>query len=266
MSGSLGHPSHPVFMVDSSGNLPRPQQFYHQRGPGRHLEPPLVPCWTFPPARAKLKRNGWGGLSAGLLVLILLLVFAALGLGAYQIRHLQTQVERLTLEIPTKLQNNAPQKLVGLDPAEFNKKTKTTAAHLMGCADQNKSSGTLKWETKIGDVFTEGVKYSNGGLQVNETGLYFVYAHVEFGSNLCSLTDILAHIISLKRNNNHRAIMEDRQEGFCMEGRSDVWMIGSHLGSLQHLKESDWLFVNVSHAHLLSRHFHSNYFGLFKIH
>ncbi|XP_052390591.1 tumor necrosis factor ligand superfamily member 6-like [Carassius gibelio] len=121
------------------------------------------------------------------------------------------------------------------------------------------------------------VKYINGGLLVNKTGLYFVYSRVEFISPMCNSRDTYTHIMSRQRNGHNRIIMEDHQEGFCMEGSKHLWMTGcnakpaegaltgSHLGSLQHLRQSDWLFVNVSNPKLISKNYHSNYFGLFKI-
>ncbi len=98
MSSNFDHPSQPVFMVDSGSGHPKQHRYYHQQMP-RHTEPQLVPCWTFPPARAEMKKKGWGRMNAGMawvLTLILLLVFAALGLGAYQILRLQTEVQRLS--------------------------------------------------------------------------------------------------------------------------------------------------------------------------
>ncbi|XDV41828.1 hypothetical protein PO909_010628, partial [Leuciscus waleckii] len=268
MSNNFGPPSQPVFMVDSGRGHPKQHQYYHQRMP-RHIEPPMVPCWTFPPARAEMKRKSWGGLNTGMawvLTLILLLVFAALGLGAYQILRLQTEVERLTQERPTQIQSVSPQKQVGLNPAELHKNKQKSAAHLIGGADQSTSTGTLKWKEKLGDSFTHGIKYSNGGLQVNESGLYFVYSRVEFLSRTCKSSDLYAHKMSRLRNGHYRIIMEDHTEGFCTPGRNQPWMTGSHIASLQQLQESDWLFVNVSHPNLLSKNYHNNYFGLFKIH
>nr|WOK15261.1 tumor necrosis factor ligand superfamily member 6 [Osteobrama belangeri] len=268
MSSNFGHPSQPVLMVDSSGGHPKQHRYYDQQMP-RHTEPQLVPCWTFPPARAEMKRRDCGRMNTGMawvLILILLLVFAALGLGAYQILRLQTEVERLSQEMPSQMQSIAPQKQVGLNPAELNRNKQKSAAHLIGRADQSPSSGILKWESKHGEAFTEGIKYINGGLQVNETGLYFVYSRVEFFSLKCNPKDFYVHKMRLQRNSHNRTIMEDHQVGFCSAGNDKQWMTGSHIGSLQHLKESDLLFVNVSHPHLLSRNFHSNYFGLFKIH
>ncbi|XP_026088489.1 tumor necrosis factor ligand superfamily member 6 [Carassius auratus] len=263
MNGNFGHSPQPVFTVDSGRGHPEQDLYYHQQ-----LPRPPVPCWTFPPARAEMKKRGWGTMNKGIvwvLILILLLVFAALGLGAYQILRLQTEMQQLTQEIPAQLQSHVPQKQVGLYPAELNKNRQNSAAHLIGCADQSESSQTLKWETKFGDAFTEGVKYINGGLLVNKTGLYFVYSRVEFISPMCNSRESYTHIISRQRNGHSRIIMEDHQEGFCTVGSKHPWMTGSHLGSLQHLRQSDWLFVNVSNPKLISKNYHSNYFGLFKI-
>ncbi|XP_058612396.1 tumor necrosis factor ligand superfamily member 6 [Onychostoma macrolepis] len=269
MSSNFSHPSQPVFMVDSGGDHPKQHRYYHQQMP-RHAEPQLVPCWTFPPARAEMKKRDWGRMNAGMawvLILILLLIFAALGLGAYQIQKLQTEVQRLSQqEMPAQMQSIAPQRQVGPDPSELNRNKQKSAAHLIGRADQSTSSGILKWEAKLGEAFTEGVKYNNGGLQVNKTGLYFVYSRVEFFSLKCNPKDFYVHKMRLQRNSHNRTIMEDHREGFCSAGSNMPWMTGSNIGSLQHLKESDRLFVNVSHPHLLSKNYHSNYFGLFKIH
>ncbi|XP_026147193.1 tumor necrosis factor ligand superfamily member 6 [Carassius auratus] len=268
MSSNSGHPSPPVFVVDSDRGHPKQHRYYHQQMP-RHAEPQLVPCWTFPPARAEMKRRGWGGMNAGMawvLTLILLMVFAALGLGAYQIQRLQTEVQQLSQGMPAQMQSIAPQRQVGLNPAELNRKKQKSAAHLIGRAEQSTASGILKWEAKYGEAFTEGVKYINGGLQVNETGLYFVYSRVEFFSRTCHPKDFYVHTMHLQRNSHNRTIMEDHREGFCSAVSGQSWMTGSHIASLQHLKETDWLFVNVSHLKLLSKNYHNNYFGLFKIH
>ncbi|XP_051954182.1 tumor necrosis factor ligand superfamily member 6-like [Xyrauchen texanus] len=268
MNGDFDHTSPPVFTVDSGGGFPKQHQYYHEQVHGRR-DPVLVPCWTFPPARAEEKRRGCGGMNVGItwiLASILLLVFAALGLGAYQILRLRAEFERLTQEIPTQIQSFAPQRQVGLKPAELDKTKQKAAAHLIGHADQSKSSRTLKWEVKYGEAFIDAVKYSNGDLQVNDTGLYFIYSHVEFIASTCNPTDSLIHTVFVKRNGNERTIMEDHRGGFCLAWSKQPWTVSSHLGSLQRLKQFDWLFVNVSHPHLLNTNYHQNYFGLFKIH
>ncbi|KAL1254507.1 hypothetical protein QQF64_016736 [Cirrhinus molitorella] len=268
MNSNFGHPSQPVFMVDSGRGHPKQHRYYHQQMP-RHTEPPLVPCWTFPPARAEIKKRDQGRMYAGMawvVTLLLLLVFAALGLGAYQILKLQFEVQHLSKKMEaTQMPNIAPQKQVGLDSAELNRNTQKSAAHLIGHAYQSASSGIMKWEEKFSEAFTKGVKYINGGLQVNETGLYFVYSRVEFFSIKCNPTDYYVHKVCRQRNRHNQTIMEDHQEGLCKEHSKNAWMTGSHLGSVQQLQQSDLVFVNVSHPHLLSKNYHSNYFGLFKI-
>ncbi|XP_055043069.2 tumor necrosis factor ligand superfamily member 6 [Misgurnus anguillicaudatus] len=269
MSGNrYGHSSPPMFLVDSGGGHPGEHQYYHQQVLGQG-NPPLVPCWTFPPARAKMKKRGTmnNGMT-WVLIMILLLVFAALGLGAYQILRLQNQVERLTQEMPAEVESITAQKQVGL-PAELIKMKQIRAdfigAHLIGHADQRSSSGTLNWETQLGTAFINGIQYHNGGFQINETGYYFVYSRVEFLIYTCSHKDSHTHRVSVLRRGENRTIMEDHQEGFCKSSNNQKWMTGSHLSSLQRFQESDWLFVNVSHPLFLSKNFQNNFFGLFKI-
>lgn len=134
-----------------------------------------------------------------------------------------------------------------------------------GKPSQDTLSKTLKWESKHSRAFTDGILYSNGGLQVNETGLYFVYSRVEFLSKNCRKRDSLSHKVYAKRDGNPVQLMADHREGFCTAGSTEVWMAGSNLGSVQQLKQNDWVFVNVSQPALLSFNHHSNYFGLFKL-
>lgn len=100
---------------------------------------------------------------------------------------------------------------------------------------------------------------------MNETGLFFVYSHVEFLFNDCKSRESLSHTVYIKRENRPFTLMENYREGFCNVGRNEMWSAGSNLGSMQHLHKDDWVFVNVSRPDLLSSNHHSNYFGLFKL-
>lgn len=91
MSCDQSYPFPQVFLVDGAGGEPQSGQI-----------PNLVPCWSFPPAqervRSRRKSNGCMGISHGLAVVVLLLfllVFAALGFGAYQIYNMQTELREL---------------------------------------------------------------------------------------------------------------------------------------------------------------------------
>lgn len=128
---------------------------------------------------------------------------------------------------------------------------------------QDIQSNPLKWESRHGSAFTHGILYSNGGLQVNETGLYFVYSHVELIINECKPREALIHVVYMKRNEKNKVLMSNHQEGYCHV--NSIWTSGSNLGSMHELRKSDWVFVNVSHPNKLSTDHQSNYFGLFKL-
>lgn len=130
---------------------------------------------------------------------------------------------------------------------------------------QDNRSKTLKWESRHGRAFTDGILYRDGGLQVNETGLYFVYSRVEFLSKDCKPRDSLAHIVYIKRGERLLTLMADHREGFCQVGSKEMWTAGSNLGSMHQLRQYDWVFVNVSQPTQLSFDHQSNYFGLFKL-
>ncbi|XP_076872328.1 tumor necrosis factor ligand superfamily member 6 [Brachyhypopomus gauderio] len=272
MSGNRGYPYPPVFTVDTSGGFPQHHYPHHQQprplqtqGAGRG-DPVLVPCWTFPPAHTQFKRKSCRGMtSAGatLLVMVFLTVFAALGLGAYQIWRLQTEVVRMKQEMHIQNESGAPQRLVGTQSEHVGETKHTQAAHLIGKI-QDKASKTLRWEQSHSRAFTEGVVYRDGGLRVNQTGLYFVYSRVEFLSNECRSRDSLFHTVYVRRDGHPLTLMSDHKEGFCRSG-VDVWTAGSNLGSVQQLQQGDWVLVNVSRPAWLSTDHHSNFFGLFKL-
>lgn len=130
--------------------------------------------------------------------------------------------------------------------------------------EEYSQSNPLKWESKHGSAFTHGILYRDGGLQVNVTGLYFVYSHVEFIFNDCKPRDALTHTVYIKRGEKIKEqLMNDHREGFCQS--KSIWTAGSNLGSMHELRQSDWVFVNVSHPDKLSTDQKSNYFGLFKL-
>ncbi|KAI4892555.1 hypothetical protein NFI96_024721 [Prochilodus magdalenae] len=267
MNSNLSYQYPPVFTVEPAGRFQHQQHDHPQLAPGR-MEPAFVPCWTFPPARVHSKKRGCGGMTSAagtLLIMVLLVVFAALGIGAYQIMKLQKELSELKqLEVREKSESNAAERQVGHQPDNFDETKPPQAAHLMG-QFQDKTSKTLKWESRHSRAFTAGILYRDGGLQVNETGLYFVYSRLEFLSKSCQRRDSLLHTVYVKREGYMLHLMRDRREGFCREGSTEVWADGSNLGSIQQLKKLDWVFVNVSQPALLSENPLNNYFGIFKL-
>ncbi|XP_053470304.1 tumor necrosis factor ligand superfamily member 6 [Ictalurus furcatus] len=259
MHSKLRYTYPPVFTVDAAGGFP-PQ---HQAA---GIEPPLVPCWTLPPARVRAKTRGCGGMSSAvcLLIMVLLIVFAVLGLGAYQIMKLQTELLHLKQEIHPQSEGSTPQRLVGHQAEDIMEPKHTPAAHLIGQKQDNRLK-TLKWESRHGRAFTDGILYRDGGLQVNETGHYFVYSRVEFQLKDCKPRDSLIHTVYIKRGERLLTLMIDHREGFCQVGSKEWSTVGSNLGSMHQLMQYDWVFVNVSQPTRLSSDHQSNYFGLFKL-
>ncbi|KAI5623585.1 tumor necrosis factor ligand superfamily member 6 [Silurus asotus] len=253
-----GYTYPPVFTVDAAGGFQRQHQ-------AAGIEPPPIPCWTFPPAQVRVKKSSRVTNSAGcLLIMVLLTIFAAMGLGAYQIRKLQTELLQMKEEMPPQTESNMPQKQIGYQQDYIRETKHEPAAHLMGQSQDNKSK-TLKWESRHGRAFTVGVLYRDGGLQVNDTGLYFVYSRVQFLSRACKPRDSLNHIVYIKRGERVIKLMNDHREGFCQVSKNELWAAGSHLGSIHQLRQYDWVFVNVSEPTRLSSDHQSNYFGLFKL-
>ncbi|XP_029542875.1 tumor necrosis factor ligand superfamily member 6-like [Oncorhynchus nerka] len=269
MSGTQGYPYPQVFLVDSG------------RGPQPSVQPPgMLPCWSFPPAQERVMKRGRGRGCRGVgswsltmaLLFLLLLVFGALGLGTYQIIKLQTQLNGIQQEMNIEIDGRGPEKLVGdlpeTDPNRGNTAGRP-AAHVIGRIEKHVSQNTLRWEPKAGRAFTEGgVVYRDGGLQVNETGLYHIYSRVQFEANHCTPTDALVHSVFVRRPGNRKSLtlMEGHREGYCNLGsHGHVWTSGSYLGSTLKLEKQDWLYVNVSHPAMLSHAHHANFFGLHKI-
>ncbi|XP_046893248.1 tumor necrosis factor ligand superfamily member 6 isoform X2 [Hypomesus transpacificus] len=264
MSCSMTTPYPQVFMVD------------HGRDPPSTVHPPdLVPCWMFPPAQERVRRRGgkeWPCQGALLLAVlfVLLLVFAALGLGALQIHRLQMELATVQQEIST--QNGGPvlQKQVGLQEAERPREEtdERPAAHVIGYG-QAGSKKTLGWEPQTGRAFTKGgVVYRAGELQVNHTGLYQVYSRVEYLIKHCSPTDGLIHTVLLRRPGHSKdlILMQARREGFCRSnGEQQLWSSGSHLGSVHQLQGGDGIYVNVSRPDMISHNHNGNFFGLYKV-
>lgn len=91
MSCDQCYPLPQVYLVDGGRGI---------QGSGQ--PPSLVPCWSFPPARERVrspgKRRGFMGISpclAMVVLLLFLLVFAGLGFEAYQIYNMQAELREI---------------------------------------------------------------------------------------------------------------------------------------------------------------------------
>ncbi|KAG7487720.1 hypothetical protein MATL_G00026380 [Megalops atlanticus] len=262
MNPSTGHMYPPVYLVDRSGLQ------------SSVTDPGLVPCWSFPPAVVKTKkRSSWGACVLTVLVLVLFLVLAALGLGTYQILKLRSELEQLRQVV--NAQNDSPklQRQISLQEMNTERKETKQAAHLIARFEKDIHRKThwdsLHWDPKNGRAFTSGVVYQDGGIQVNETGLYFVYSRVELLCKHCPPKASFTHTVFKRRRREEkdppRTLLEGNSVGFCKLQAGSPCSSSSYLGAVLRLDRLDRVFVNVSHPSLLSEHHNANFFGLFKL-
>ncbi|XP_068176564.1 tumor necrosis factor ligand superfamily member 6 isoform X2 [Antennarius striatus] len=245
MSCDQTYPFPQVFFVDGGG---QPPQYGHPSG--------LVPCWSSStPQRAKSlgKKLGFTGVSTGVSLVVsmlFLLVFAALGLEAFQICNVQRELKEMKKVKPV---------------TDFDEAQKLT-----GRIEKEKFSKTLRWEPQAGRAFLSGgvsYRFEDGALQINQTGLYHVYSRVELIFKDCSPTSSFVHSVFLRREVQRTSLMlmEAHRAGFCTHQPGHPWTTESYLGSALQLQRNDRVFVNVSHPSYLSHAHYANFFGLYKI-
>ncbi|XP_040896432.1 tumor necrosis factor ligand superfamily member 6 [Toxotes jaculatrix] len=267
MSCDQSCPFPQVFLVDGAGNSQPSAQ-----------PPSLVPCWPYPPAqgrvRSREKSRGFMGVSPSLAMIVLLLfllVFAALGFEAYQIYNMQTELRGMRQDEPGTEFGTA-QKQIGTYEPELQGQDEDNrpAAHVIGRIETKVFPKTLRWEPKVGRAFVSGgvtYRVEDGGLHVNESGLYHVYSRVELIFKHCSPTSSFVHSVFVRRTglSSPVTLMEAHRAGFCSQQHGHAWTAESYLGSALKLQKYDTVFVNVSHPLYLSHAHYANFFGLYKI-
>ncbi|KAG5275511.1 hypothetical protein AALO_G00121140 [Alosa alosa] len=270
MDGNMAGRQPQMFLEDGRDS----RQMYPPHYPPR-MEPGTVPCWTFPPARPR-KRSWADGCSAGsvpvtILVMVLALVFAALGLGAYEIQNLQSRLANLTKNMDdTASQGHftAPQRQIGFQGDTVPTCVNRQAAHVTINTHTVAIHKTLQWEPDYGRAFTKGVQYHEGGLQVNRTGLYFIYSRVEILGNKClhPRASFLHTVFMRRKKFLPKTLMEGHKEDYCKQARHEVWTSNSYLGAVLELQQHDRVYVNASHPDFINPASpFGNYFGLYQI-
>ncbi|XP_020774544.2 tumor necrosis factor ligand superfamily member 6 [Boleophthalmus pectinirostris] len=221
------------------------------------------------------------GVSSRLVWVVLLLfalVFASLGLGVVWTVNLQKQLKDMKkmvqgLNRSTENMINAPQMQIGLNepPLKEDKKVdeERPAAHVIWDHKNGAIQKTLRWDPNVGRAFTTGgVSYreEDSALQVNQTGLYYIYSRVELLFGTCFSTFFFEHTVFVRRSsrNSPLTLMKAHRKGFC-PSKQGAWNTDSFLGSALQLQKDDRVLVNVSDPHLLSHEHYTNFFGLYKI-
>lgn len=214
------------------------------------------------------------GASTGLVVTVLflfLLVFAALGIGAYQIRNMQKEMEKISMsEEKAELQFSTPEKQIGIYEPLSSGKDDRAAAHVIGRIEKDVFNRTLRWEPHAGRAFESGgvaYRVEDGSLQVDEAGLYHIYSRVQLIFKYCTHTSAFSHSVFVRRAGypSPLTLMEAHRAGFCSRQSDHGLTSESYLGSALQLEKHDRVLVNVSHPAFLSHMHHANFFGLYKI-
>ncbi|XP_074164470.1 tumor necrosis factor ligand superfamily member 6 isoform X2 [Sminthopsis crassicaudata] len=186
---------------------------------------------------------------------------AGLGMGMFQLFHLQEEIAKLRESTNNGQVVSSPEQQIG-HPNTLEMKALKKAAHLTG---KPKSQGIpLEWEDTYGITLVSGVKYKNRSLVINDTGLYFVYSKVYFRGQKCD-NQPLKHIL-YKRNPTYPqdlVLMEEMKINYCTS--KQMWAQSSYLGAVFNLTRADSLYVNVSAFSLVNFEETKTFFGLYKL-
>uniref|UniRef100_V9LKT8 Tumor necrosis factor ligand superfamily member 6 n=2 Tax=Callorhinchus milii TaxID=7868 RepID=V9LKT8_CALMI len=137
------------------------------------------------------------------------------------------------------------------------------AAHLTG---KSSAANTLLWDDTKDIAFTRGVRYKDGGLIINETGLFFIYSKIYFRNLICVKDLELEQTLFVRtsRYPKDMILMETKKNKYCVV-KDTVWYINSYQAGIFKLHNGDHIYVNVSNTNLVSFDQTKTFFGLYKL-
>ncbi|XP_042530402.1 tumor necrosis factor ligand superfamily member 6 [Dipodomys spectabilis] len=280
MQQPLNYPHPQIYWVDSAASspwgppgavFPSPSSVASRTGqrrplppPPRLLPPPPLPPPPLPPPPPPLqqRRDSNSGLWLLMMFFMILVALVGLGMGLYQLFYLQKELAELRESVSQRHTESPLEKQIGHPSPPSEKKEPRKAAHLTG--NPNSKSTPLEWEDTYGVSLVSGVKYVQGSLVINDTGLYFVYSKVYFRGQSCT-NQPLSHKV-YTRNSNYLqdlVLMEGKMMNYCTSGQ--MWARSSYLGAVFSLTTADHLYVNVSELSLVNFEESKTYFGLYKL-
>ncbi|XP_006867114.1 PREDICTED: tumor necrosis factor ligand superfamily member 6 [Chrysochloris asiatica] len=221
--------------------------------------PPLPP---FPPSLLKKRRSHNTGLCLLMMFFMVLVALVGLGLGMFQLFHLQKELAELRESTSPRHIESFLEKQIGQPSPPSETQQLKKVAHLTG--KHNSRSIPLEWEDTYGNALVSGVKYKKGSLVINDTGLYFVYSKVNFRGYSCE-NQPLNHKIYMKNSKYPQdlVLMEEKMMNYCTPGQ--MWARSSYLGAVFSLASADHLYVNVSLLSLVNFEESKTFFGLYKL-
>ncbi|XP_008588763.1 PREDICTED: tumor necrosis factor ligand superfamily member 6 [Galeopterus variegatus] len=277
MQQPFNYPYPQVYWVDSSASSPwappgsvlpcpssvpgRPGQRRPPPPPPRPpAPPPPLPPLPLPPLKKKRDHNT--GLYLLVMFFMVLVALVGLGMGMFQVFHLQKELAELRESTSQKHTESSLEKQIGHPNPPSEKKELKKVAHLTG--KPNSRSIPLEWEDTYGNALLSGVRYKKGGLVINDTGLYFVYSKVYFRGQSCN-NQPLNHKVFMRNSKYPQdlVLMEEKIMNYCTTGQ--MWAHSSYLGAVFNLTSADHLYVNVSELSLVNFEESKTFFGLYKL-
>ncbi|XP_006979650.1 tumor necrosis factor ligand superfamily member 6 isoform X1 [Peromyscus maniculatus bairdii] len=228
--------------------------------PSQPPPPPPPPLPPLPPLKKRIDYNP--DLWLPVVFFMVLVALVGLGLGMYQLFHLQKELAELREFTNQSLKASSFEKQMQNPSSPSEKKEPRCVAHLTG--NPNSRSVLLEWEDTYGTALISGVKYKKGGLVINDTGLYFVYSKVYFRGHSCN-NQPLNHKVFMRnfKYPGELVLMEEKKLNYCTTGQ--MWAHSSYLGAVFNLTRADHLYVNVSQLSLISFEESKTFFGLYKL-
>lgn len=193
---------------------------------------------------------------------MVLVALVGLGLGMYQLFHLQKELAELREFTNQSLKESSFEKQTQHQSLPSEKQKPRCVAHLTG--NPNSRSVVLEWEDTYGIALLSGVKYKKGGLVINDAGLYFVYSKIYFRGQSCN-NQPLNHKVYMRNSKypGDLVLMEERKLNYCTTGQ--MWAHSSYLGAVFNLTSADHLYVNISQLSLINFEESKTFFGLYKL-
>lgn len=193
---------------------------------------------------------------------MVLAALVGLGLGMYQLFHLQKELAELRELTNQSLKVSSSEKQIFHPSQPSEKQEPRCVAHLTG--NPSSRSVLLEWEDIYGTALISGVKYKKGGLVINDSGLYFVYSKVYFRDHSCN-NQPLSHKVYMRNSKylGDMVLMEEKKLNYCATGQ--MWAHSSYLGAVFNLTSADRLYVNVSRLSLINFEESKTFFGLYKL-
>ncbi|CAO2637441.1 Tumor necrosis factor ligand superfamily member 6 [Lemmus lemmus] len=225
-------------------------------------QPPPPPPPLPPPPTLKKTKGRNIDLWLPVVFLMVLVALVGLGLGMYQLFHLQKELAELREFTNQSLKVSSFEKQIQHQNLPSETQEPRCVAHLTG--NPNSRSVVLEWEDTYGIALISGVKYKKGGLVINDSGLYFVYSKVYFRGQSCN-NQPLNHKVYMRNSKypGDLVLMEEKKLNYCTTGQ--MWAHSSYLGAVFNLTSADHLYVNISQLSLINFEESKTFFGLYKL-